>query len=119
MKEKLAAQQSVAEPALQKLLFSGRVLADTVNLGEANIKQGDFLVLMVAKPKPPSGACATEAVPLVPTEAQLREHIVSELQAFSEGTLRQAIDRASAHFSVDVRASGLKPLIKQLLGELL
>ena len=81
-----------------------------------------------APPSPSAGGTApstvastapTEAVPLVPTEAQLREHIVSELQAFSEGTLRQAIDRASAHFSVDVRASGLKPLIKQLLGELL
>ena len=55
----------------------------------------------------------------MPTEAQLREHISSELQAFSEGTLRQAIDRVSAHFSVDVRASGLKPLIKQLLAEML
>ena len=33
--------------------------------------------------------------------------------------LRQAIDRLSAHFGVDARALGLKPLIKQLLGEVL
>ena len=39
VKEKLASQHSVAEPALQKLLFSGRVLADSVTLGEAGIKQ--------------------------------------------------------------------------------
>ena len=45
VKEKLASQHSVAEAALQKLLFSGRVLADSVTLGEAGIKQGDFLVL--------------------------------------------------------------------------
>ena len=60
-----------------------------------------------------------EAEPTVPTEAQLREAIVSEQQAFKEGTLRQAIDRLSAHFGVDARALGLKPLIKQLLGEVL
>ena len=60
-----------------------------------------------------------EAEPTVPTEAQLREVIVSEQQAFKEGTLRQAIDRLSAHFGVDARALGLKPLIKQLLGEVL
>ena len=39
VKEKLASQHSVAEAALQKLLFSGRVLADSVTLGEAGIKQ--------------------------------------------------------------------------------
>ena len=60
-----------------------------------------------------------EVEPTVPTEAQLREAIVSEQQAFKEGTLRQAIDRLSAHFGVDARALGLKPLIKQLLGEVL
>ena len=33
VKQKLAAQQSVAEPGLQKLLFSGCVLANTPSLG--------------------------------------------------------------------------------------
>ena len=33
VKQKLAAQQSVAEPGLQKLLFSGRVLANPPSLG--------------------------------------------------------------------------------------
>ena len=70
------------------------------------------------------GAESGDAPPLpsaggVPTEAQLREHIVSDLQTFSEGTLRQAIDRLGEHFDVDVRASGLKPVIKRLLGEVL
>ena len=63
VKEKLASQHSVAEAALQKLLFSGRVLADSVTLGEAGIKQGDFLVLMVTKPKPAEAAQAAPAAP--------------------------------------------------------
>ena len=39
---------NMVDPALQKLLFSGRVLADSVTLGEAGIKQGDFLGVMNA-----------------------------------------------------------------------
>ena len=69
VKEKLTAQEKVAEPALQKLIFSGRVLADTVVLGEGGIKEGDFLVLMLSKPKPAAAAPAATAPAPAPTPA--------------------------------------------------
>lgn len=56
VKEKLT-YKNVARPA-QKLLFSGRVLADTVTLGEAGIKPRNFLVVIVS-----SGASSMEEEP--------------------------------------------------------
>lgn len=55
----------------------------------------------------------------VPSEAQLRAHIVSNRPAIQDGSLRDALDSIGAHFGVDVRQAGLKPLIKALLSELL
>ena len=53
----------------------------------------------------------------LPTEAQLREHILARLPAWRSPpvTLRQALDRVGEHFGIDARASGLKPVIKRLL----
>jgi len=50
----------------QKLIYSGKVLADSKTVGECGIKEKDFLVLMVAKPKP---AAATSSTPAAATSA--------------------------------------------------
>ena len=39
------------EPALQKLIFGGKVLKDEQTMSEAGVKEGGFLVCMVSKPK--------------------------------------------------------------------
>ena len=65
-----------------------------------------------------AGAAAVLApAPGLPTEAQLREHILARLPAWRSPpvTLGQALDRIGEHFGIDARASGLKPVIKRLL----
>ncbi|KAG9316587.1 ubiquitin-related domain-containing protein [Chiua virens] len=56
----------------QKLIYSGRVLLDSKTVAECDIKEKDFLVLMVAKPKPNfAPAPSVSAVPAdVPPPAQ-------------------------------------------------
>ncbi|KAK0543038.1 UV excision repair protein rad23 [Tilletia horrida] len=41
---------------LQKIIFSGKILTDEKTIGECNIKEKDFLVVMVSKPKPAPAA---------------------------------------------------------------
>lgn len=38
--------------ATQKIIYSGKILADDKSIGSCGIKEKDFLVLMVSKPKP-------------------------------------------------------------------
>ncbi|KZP11622.1 UV excision repair protein Rad23 [Athelia psychrophila] len=55
----------------QKLIYSGKVLPDSKTVESCAIKEKDFLVLMVAKPKAPAAstsAAATTSAP-APTEA--------------------------------------------------
>ncbi|EIN11651.1 UV excision repair protein Rad23 [Punctularia strigosozonata HHB-11173 SS5] len=51
LKKKIQAEQG-HDAATQKLIFSGKVLPDEKVVETLNIKDKDFLVLMVAKPKP-------------------------------------------------------------------
>ncbi|EPX72491.1 Rad23 Rhp23 [Schizosaccharomyces octosporus yFS286] len=53
LKERIQNQQSY-EVERQKLIYSGRILADEKTVGEYNIKEQDFIVCMVARPKPSS-----------------------------------------------------------------
>jgi hypothetical protein len=64
-------------------------------------------------------AAVVAPVRTLPTEAQLREHILARLPAWRSPpvTLRQALDRVGEHFGIDARASGLKPVIKRVLAE--
>jgi len=57
----------------QKLIFSGKILADESKLAEYNINEGDFLVLMVRKPAEkatptPTPAQAPATTPSAPTQ---------------------------------------------------
>jgi hypothetical protein len=48
LKEKIQNEQSIMS-SLQKLIIKGKVMEDNKTLGEYNIKEGDFLVIMVSK----------------------------------------------------------------------
>jgi len=75
----LKAKVAQAKPDLpadtQKLVFAGKVLQDGATLQDSGIKDGDFLVIMVAKPKPTSsagvatGASSSPSVPSAPAAA--------------------------------------------------
>ena len=57
-----------SDASLYKLVFSGRVLADTLTLAEASFQESDFMVLMISKPKaaaavPPAAPSAVPAPP--------------------------------------------------------
>jgi UV excision repair protein RAD23 len=54
------------EVGLQKLISSGRILADDSMVGTYNIKEGDMLVIMMTKPKPDSRPVVPPAPPVVP-----------------------------------------------------
>ncbi|KAJ2717057.1 UV excision repair protein rad23 [Coemansia spiralis] len=51
VKEKVEAEQGLPA-ATQKLIFSGKILADTQTMEEIGIKENDFMVVMSSKPKP-------------------------------------------------------------------
>ncbi len=48
VKKKIQAAHS-HDPSWQKLIFSGKILNDDAKVGEYNIGENDFLVLMVRK----------------------------------------------------------------------
>ncbi|KAJ1020681.1 hypothetical protein NDA16_004073 [Ustilago loliicola] len=48
-------------PELQKIIFSGKILTDDKTVADCNIKEKDFLVVLVSKPKAPKPAAAAAA----------------------------------------------------------
>ncbi|KDE06139.1 hypothetical protein MVLG_03554 [Microbotryum lychnidis-dioicae p1A1 Lamole] len=73
LKIKIQAEQGF-EVASQKIIFSGKILADDKTVADANFKEKDFCVVMVSKPKAapaPAAAPSTSAASAVPaTPAQ-------------------------------------------------
>ncbi|KAJ9475084.1 UV excision repair protein RAD23 [Pseudozyma hubeiensis] len=63
IKSKIQKEQGHA-PELQKIIFSGKILTDDKTVADCNIKEKDFLVVMVSKPKAPKPAAA--AAPATP-----------------------------------------------------
>src|SRR3989338_7090829 len=61
LKKQIGAQQG-HEPELQKLIFSGKILANEQTLGSYGIQEGNLMVLMVGK-KPATSAAAPTATP--------------------------------------------------------
>ncbi|BGO99592.1 putative Uv excision repair protein rhp23 [Rhodotorula toruloides ATCC 204091] len=69
LKKKIQADQGFPAES-QKIIFSGKILPDEKTVGEANFKEKDFCVVMVAKPKAaPASAAATSAAPSTPAAA--------------------------------------------------
>ncbi|KAN0135390.1 hypothetical protein V8E53_006669 [Lactarius tabidus] len=62
LKEKIESEQGHAVSS-QKIIYSGKVLADDKTIESCQIKEKDFLVLMVSKPKPaPAASTSTSTV---------------------------------------------------------
>ncbi|KAG9007068.1 hypothetical protein FRB90_009573 [Tulasnella sp. 427] len=58
-----------APVANQKLVYSGKILSDEKTVEECNIKEKDFLVLMVSKPKPAPAASTSASSSTAPAPA--------------------------------------------------
>jgi len=67
IKSKIQQEQGHA-PELQKIIFSGKILTDDKTVADCNIKEKDFLVVMVSKPKAPKPSAAA-AAPATPAAA--------------------------------------------------
>ncbi|KAF8744941.1 hypothetical protein AX14_012766 [Amanita brunnescens Koide BX004] len=68
-------QQSQGHPAtLQKIIYSGKILPDVETIESCGIKEKDFLVLMVTKPKPMQ-ASAPEPLPASVEQATASESL--------------------------------------------
>ncbi|GAA5979732.1 hypothetical protein JCM11641_004069 [Rhodosporidiobolus odoratus] len=67
LKKKIEQEQGFAVDS-QKIIFSGKILADDKTVGDANFKEKDFCVVMVTKPKAAPAPAAPAAAP-APTPA--------------------------------------------------
>ncbi|KAI7875775.1 UV excision repair protein Rad23 [Lichtheimia hyalospora FSU 10163] len=67
VKQKIEESQGHAV-SQQKLIFSGKILADDKKVEEYNISEKDFLVVMVSKPKATSSAAGSSTSASTPTE---------------------------------------------------
>jgi len=63
LKAKVATMRPDVATGALKLVFSGKVLQDSATLGDSGLKEGDFLVVMAAKPKAGEAAPAPAAAP--------------------------------------------------------
>ncbi|KAN0064605.1 UV excision repair protein rad23 [Thecaphora frezii] len=68
IKNKIKEAQGHA-PELQKIIFSGKILTDDKTVSDCSIKEKDFLVVMVSKPKAPKPAPAAAAAPAASSSA--------------------------------------------------
>ncbi|KAG6849455.1 hypothetical protein H0H93_008298 [Arthromyces matolae] len=104
LKQKIQETQK-HDVASQKIIYSGKVLADDKTIESCGIKEKDFLVLMVSKPKPsPAPAVASTSTPVPAT-------LTSALPAVEAPTAPQpaaaaaAIDTAPAAAAPSVAAT--------------
>eukprot|EP01136_Pigoraptor_vietnamica_P044622 Opistho-1_new@21578 len=71
VKEKIfAAKGSEYAVANQKLIYAGAILLDSNPLSQYNVKENDFIVVMVTKPKAPAAAAASAPAPAPATPAK-------------------------------------------------
>ncbi|KAJ9107452.1 hypothetical protein QFC21_000905 [Naganishia friedmannii] len=70
VKAKIKESQGFAVEA-QKIIYAGKILPDTSSVGQHNIKEKDFLVVMVSKAKPaPAAAAAPAPAPAAPAPVE-------------------------------------------------
>ncbi|KAF8813588.1 UV excision repair protein Rad23 [Phlegmacium glaucopus] len=60
--------------AVQKIIYSGKILTDDKTIDSCGIKEKDFLVLMVSKPTPVPAPSATSGITSEPAPSQIVPH---------------------------------------------
>jgi UV excision repair protein RAD23 len=70
VKQKIHSIHNLGEPDSQKLIYSGKILQDGQTVGDAGVKEGGFLVLMIKKDKPVKAPVEKKTAPApAPTPA--------------------------------------------------
>lgn len=106
LKEKIAALKPEFPAEQQKLIYSGKILVNESPVKEYGIKDGEFVVVMVAKAKPPPGAPAAE-----PAAAPAAAPAPAAAAPAPASDAPVAMDTASSNL---VTGSHLEPAIAQL-----
>jgi UV excision repair protein RAD23 len=71
LKTRIDQELSLGDPELQKLIYGGKVLKNEQTIAEAKVKENGFIVVMIAKKKPPASVASSVPVPsAAPTSAQ-------------------------------------------------
>ncbi|GHJ86070.1 hypothetical protein NliqN6_2472 [Naganishia liquefaciens] len=90
----------------QKIIYAGKILPDTSSVGQHNIKEKDFLVVMVTKAKPATAAAATPA-PAAPAPAATTPAPTSSAMDTSEDSqAATTIETAPADVAVPTAVPG-------------
>lgn len=107
LKKRIAQAKSEFPVELQKLIYSGKILADGQAIKEYNIKPGEFVVVMVTKTKPANppasqtqaaapqlagGAPQEPAAPPAAAPTQVAPAAVATAPALNEATVQQLCD---------------------------
>lgn len=100
-KEKLLEVNSEWDPEWQKLIFEGKILEDTQTLTSYGVKDGNFLVLMVRKPR---GAAAAR-----PKPAETKTETVAPVASTSPVSVTPAATPAPAKVDEPAVASATTP----------
>jgi len=95
LKDKIAELKPDMPADVQKLIFQGKILNNDSPMKEYGMKEGDFLVVMVAKVKPPAAAAAPapaptpaaapEAAPAAPTGGDAQQMAASAMPTGAAG----------------------------------
>ena len=89
-----ASQGHLAE--YQKLIYSGKILSDEKTMGEYEIKEKDFLVVMVSKPKAKKSETSGTSTATATTPSKLSEDAPKPPEPVATSTTSQAQDTAAA-----------------------
>ncbi|SPO37921.1 related to RAD23 - nucleotide excision repair protein (ubiquitin-like protein) [Pseudozyma flocculosa] len=96
-------------PEQQKIIFSGKILTDDKTVQDCNIKEKDFLVVMVSKPKAPKPAAAaaasTSAAPAKEEAAPAKETSAPTPMAEDKPATAAAASETSAPASTEASST--------------
>ncbi|CAA21170.1 UV excision repair protein rhp23 [Schizosaccharomyces pombe] len=110
LKEKIQTQQNY-EVERQKLIYSGRILADDKTVGEYNIKEQDFIVCMVSRPKTSTSTPKSAASPAPNPPASVPEKKVeAPSSTVAESTSTTQTVAAAAPSNPDTTATSEAPI---------
>ncbi|KAL0575595.1 UV excision repair protein rad23 [Marasmius crinis-equi] len=125
LKSKIESSQS-HPVASQKIIYSGKILADDKTVESCGIKEKDFLVLMVSKPKPtpaattsttpaPAAQAPAAAAPPPTTESTPAAAPASDAPASSAPATQPAQERAFGDTSSFLSGSALQDTINNMV----